>query len=324
MAGAASVVTVTLNPAIDQTISIPGFTAGEVNRVTASRTDAGGKGVNVASFLSDLGIPVVATGFLGRDNTGIFEQLFRGKGMEDGFIRVPGSTRVGIKIFDDHTGQTTDINFPGLEPAPAAVAQLLERVEGLAAAGRWFVLSGSVPAGLNPDIYARLMRVIRGRGGRIALDTSGQPLRCAMECKPDLAKPNVEELQQLVGRELPGPGDVREAALSLQRGGVGLVAISMGARGALFVDGETGLLARPPRVAVKSSVGAGDAMVSGMVYARLKGLGLEECARMATALGAYAVTRYGAGVDAGRVRAYGAEVVLETWEGGSQWPESSR
>lgn len=95
------VVTVTLNPAIDQTLSVPGFTAGQVNRVAESRSDAGGKGVNVASVLADLGVEVIATGFLGVENQGLFEAFFARKRIDDRFVRIAGSTRVGIKIVDD-------------------------------------------------------------------------------------------------------------------------------------------------------------------------------------------------------------------------------
>ncbi len=150
-----SVVTVTLNPAIDQTLSIPGFAAGRVNRVAESRSHAGGKGVNVACFLADLGvepgIEVIATGFLGTENEEIFAETFAQKGITDRFVRLPGSTRVGIKIVDG--AETTDINFPGLTPTEEDLEKLFQAMAGLAEPGRWFVLSGSVPAGVP---YGRL------------------------------------------------------------------------------------------------------------------------------------------------------------------------
>src|SRR4051812_1333621 len=120
------VVTVTLNPAIDQTLTIPGFAAGRVNRVAESRSHAGGKGVNVACFLADLGVDVAATGFLGAENPGLFEAAFAAHGIADRFLRIPGSTRIGLKIVDDHA-ETTDINFPGLAPTREDLAELLSR-----------------------------------------------------------------------------------------------------------------------------------------------------------------------------------------------------
>jgi 1-phosphofructokinase len=291
------VVTVTLNPAIDQTLSIPGFAAGRVNRVAASRSDAGGKGVNVACVLADLGLDVVATGFLGSDNTVLFETLFEQKRIADRFVRIPGCTRVGLKIVDDETRQTTDINFPGLTPTTEAVAELLDQIASLATPGGWFVLSGSLPAGAPDGLYATLIDAIHDQGGGVVLDTSGRALREALASAPEVMKPNVDELSELAGRALDTPAAVRAAAESLLDRGVERVVVSMGAEGALFVDRDQALLARPPKVPVRSTVGAGDAMVAGIVFAMLHDLPLEDVARAATASGAYAVTRIGAGID---------------------------
>lgn len=284
-----SVVTVTLNPAVDQTLSIPGFAVGQVNRVEESRCDAGGKGVNVASVLADLGVEVTATGLLGADNAAPFESLFRRKRIEDRFVRIAGSTRVGIKIADGQ--RTTDINFPGLSPSEDDLAELRGRIADLAAPGRWFVLSGSVPPGVPSAIYAEMIDSIHGRGGYVALDTSGAALREALASRPELVKPNLDELSEVIGHR---PVDWRAAARSL---GVPRVVVSMGGDGAVFVDGEEALLARPPRVVVRSTVGAGDAMVAGLVYGMIHELPLEEAARFATASGACAVTRIGSGIE---------------------------
>ena len=291
------VVTVTLNPAIDQTLSIPGFAAGQVNRVVESRLHAGGKGVNVACVLADLGIDVAATGFLGSANPEIFEQTFRRKEIVDLFIRIEGATRTGIKIVDPSTQETTDVNFPGLTPKPSDVAELFDRISALAEPGRWFVLSGSVPAGMPEDVYASLIDPVHRKGGQVLLDTSGSPLRQALESRPDVMKPNADELSDLVGRSLDTPAAVCAAGASLLDRGVQRVVVSMGGEGAVFVERGCSLLARPPRVTVRSTVGAGDAMVAGIVAAMIQGLPLEETARRATAHGAYAVTRVGAGIE---------------------------
>lgn len=289
------VVTVTLNPAIDQTLSVPGFTAGQVNRVAESRSDPGGKGVNVASVLADLGVEAIATGFLGVENQRLFEAFFARKRIDDRFVRIAGSTRVGIKIVDDT--QTTDINFPGLSPRAEDIAELMERIASLAEPGRWFVLSGSVPPGVPDSIYAEMIELIRGRGGRVLLDTSGRPLRETLASRPEVMKPNVEELGELAGRPFQTVGDVRAAAEVLLELGVHRVVASMGGGGAVFVDRGRALVARPPNVAVRSTVGAGDAMVGGIISAMIEDRSLEEVARTATACGAYAVTGIGPGID---------------------------
>ncbi len=312
MSGPPQVVTVTLNPALDQTLRVPGFAAGRVNRVAASRTDPGGKGVNVACFLADLGQAVAATGFLGADNAGPFEELFERKGIVDGFLRLPGATRVGIKVVDEGAGGTTDLNFPGLVPGPDDLAALLGVMAELVEPGVWVVLSGSVPAGVPEDVYARLVEAVHRRGGQAVLDTSGPPLRAALAARPAAVKPNAEELAELAGRPLATIEEVRVAGAALLERGVGRVVVSMGAVGALFLEGGEAVLARPPRVTVESTAGAGDALVGGLVFAQLRDLPLAEAARIATGSGAYAVTRIGPGIpDLAAHRALIEQVEIE-------------
>jgi len=289
-------VTVTLNPAIDRTLSIRGFAVGKVNRVKDDQSDPGGKGVNVAAFLAHLGLRVTVTGFLGSENQELFFHFFNCNDIEDDFIRIGGATRVGLKIVDDETRQTTDINFSGPRVERHHIDSLFGRFERYAAPGLWHALGGSIPAGAPVEIYARLTELIHSLGGRVLLDTSGKPLRAALDSRPEVLKPNIDELSELVGRSLETPQAVREAAVSLLERGVQRVVVSMGGDGALFVDPDRALLARPPRVTVRSTVGAGDAMVAGILYAMIHEQSLEDVARMATACGAYAVTRIGPGM----------------------------
>ena len=314
------VITVTLNPAIDQTLSIPGFTVGQVNRVVESRADPGGKGVNVASCLSDLGVEVLATGFLGAENAALFESFFERKRITDRFVRLAGSTRVGLKIVDGQAGQTTDINFPGLSPTDQDLTEFLERIASLAVPGGWFVLSGSIPPGVPDGLYATLIESIHARGAHAVLDTSGRALRQGLEALPEVVKPNAEELGELVGRALDSPGAVLEAARSLLDRGIGRVVVSMGGSGAVFVENGQALLARPPRVTVRSTVGAGDAMVAGLVASLIEDQSLEETARTATACGTLAVTRVGSGIESlDEMRALRDQVEVE-WLGGREFP----
>jgi len=277
------IATLSLNPAIDQTARVSNFTAGRVNRVEWEQADAGGKGVNVASFLADAGLSVCATGFLGNGNAEPFIELFARKGIENRFVNLPGRTRVNVKIVDQVLDQVTDINFPGLSPAPADVLHLVESIDRMCAATDWFVLSGSLPVDVPSNTYADLVGHLKDLGKRVLLDASGEPFREAVSCKPDVIKPNIDELGELVGRPLEGEADVLKAARALIDTGVGLVAVSMGADGALFVEGGTALLATPPRITVASTVGAGDAMVAGILAGTLRGLDLAGRARLATA-----------------------------------------
>ena len=282
------IATLTLNPAIDRTVTIPGFTAGAVNRVEQTSDRAGGKGVNVAAALTESGHEVTALGFLGRDNAGIFDSFFAARGIEDRCLRLPGETRTGIKIVDPAHGQTTDINFPGLTPTSADLDVLRGQLAALT--GGWCVLAGSLPPGVPVGIYGEFIATLKANGVRTVLDASGEALREALKAAPDVIKPNVNELEALLGKTLPAEADVIAAARGLVAGGVKLVVVSRGAEGACFVTADEIVVARPPSVIVGSTVGAGDAMVAGIVSAQLRGLPLAECARLATAFSLAALT----------------------------------
>ena len=305
------VVTVTLNPAIDQTVTVSGFVPGRLHRAAECRFQAGGKGVNVASVLADFGVEVIATGFLGGENPDPFESLFARKDIDDQFLRIEGSTRIGIKIVDSRTNAKTDINLPGLAPRPEEVDALLDRVAALAGPGRWMVLSGSVPPGLPHNVYATMIDAIHAKGGRVALDTSGAALRTGVASRPEVMKPNMDQLGELTGRVLTTPGTIREAAESLLDRGVQLLAVTMGARGAVFVERGRAVLARPPQMRTRKTIGAGDAMVAAIVYSRMQGVPLDDLARAATAAGAHAVTRTDVGMDRDEHQKLMAQVEIE-------------
>ncbi len=289
------VVTVTINPAIDQTVSIPNFAAGIVNRVQTSQMDPGGKGINVASFLADFGQPATVTGFLGADNDDIFRRLFLQKAIEDRCVRIAGSTRIGVKISDMAQHRTTDINFPGQTPGPADVAALFDILKELAATHDWFVLSGSIPAGVSAGIYGEMVRTLAGK--KVLLDTSGEGFRQAVAAGPWLIKPNVDELGEFVGERLATTEAILQVARDLiRRYNIASVVVSMGKEGAIFVEGKETIWAVPPSVEVKSTVGAGDAMVAGTVAGKIRGLSLAECARLATAFSMTAISHIGSGL----------------------------
>ena len=289
------VVTVSINSAIDQTVIIPNFTAGAVNRVQSSQMDPGGKGINVASFLADFGQATTVTGFLGADNDEIFRRLFERKGIADHCVRIAGQTRIGIKISDEVLHQTTDINFPGETPNPTEIAQLFEILAALTATHQWFVLSGSIPRGVSADIYKQMVQVLKDK--KVVLDTSGEGFRQALAAGPWLIKPNVDELSEYAGKPLDSPAAILEQARALMgQYNIQSVVISMGKEGAIFVEGDETIWAIPPSVAVKSTVGAGDAMVAGIVAGKIQGLALAECARLATAFSMAAISHIGSGL----------------------------
>jgi 1-phosphofructokinase len=304
------VVAVTLSPAIDETLTIPGFAAGKVNRVASKMDHAGGKGVNVALVLSSFGLNVAATGFLGAENRSIFQDAFRKNGVDDLFIQIPGSTRLGLKIIDPENEETTDINQPGLTLDAGnleALSSLLLSVES-----EWVVLAGSIAPGTPLQYYRELVSKLAAQGKKVALDTSGSPLKLALESAPTVIKPNTQELQEITGQQILSPSDLLKSVRPILDLGVRLVVVSQGGNGAWFISKEEALLAKPPKVHVASTVGAGDAMVSGIVAAQIGGRSLENTARLATAFSAEAVSRVGAGISSiERIQDFEAQVGIE-------------
>lgn len=276
------IVTVTFNPAIDQTVFVERLVPGTVHRVTRSHHQAGGKGVNVATMLALGGARVAVSGFLGAANPRIFEQHFRLHGLRDDFVRVAGETRTGIKIVDAASGKNTDLNLPGAEPTAAQRDRLISTLRKHARPGVWFVLAGSLPAGVEPAFIGTLIRALRAAGAMIAVDSSGPALAAAVEAGVDLAKPNVHELAELLGRELTAFGDVLAAAQTLRREKIPQLVVSLGDEGALFLTPEAELIAGAPPVKVVSTVGAGDSMLAGFLQARRRGDSPADCARLAT------------------------------------------
>ena len=304
------VVTVTANPAVDQTVWIPGFRAGEVNRVRRQEVTAGGKGVNVAAFLAAFGIETLATGFLGTSNAGLFEDFLAERGIEERFVRVHGTTRTGVKIVDDEAGTTTDINFPGFDVPGERVSDLETFVASVTRPDGWIVLSGSLPPGAPADLYARLSAGAREAGMRVAVDTSGPPLAEAVRTTPDLLKPNREELEELAGRPLEDREALAGAARELVDAGISTVVVSLGGEGALFVRAGEAVFAAPPPVTVASTVGAGDAMVAGTIAGTLRDLPLAGVAALATATAATKIGRVGPYLDSAAAEAASKTVAV--------------
>lgn len=282
MSAPADIVTVTLNPAIDETVFFNEFIPGAVNRAVRHHRQPGGKGVNVSSLLAGYGVPSVATGFLGRENARLFDGLFRSGLIRDGFVRIDGETRTGIKIIDQAQRQTTDLNFAGAAPSIEDMDVLEQKILSLMGSRSWVVIGGRQPAGVSIDRYKLLLDAIQRSGANVAVDTSGEALEVAIGCGVDLIKPNLAELEEVLGRRLPDMASRVAAAAGLRNGGVSHVILSLGSEGALFLGPDGGCLAEAPPVEVVSTVGAGDAMLAGYLAGAVSGLDLKDRARLAT------------------------------------------
>lgn len=287
-------VTITLNPALDLTAALDELHPGEVNLVGEASLRAAGKGINVAMVLKDLGREVSLTGWLGEENQQAFVDLFAQKGLEDCFVRVPGSTRINVKV-SERSGRVTDLNLPGLAIAQDAILALDDVIETLARQGQWFVLAGSLPKGVDTALVARLITGLKARGKQVIFDCSGAALGVGIAAGPTLIKPNLEELSQWAGRPIRTLEEQAECARALQAQGVSQVVISNGAEGVVWFGEEEIWQARPPRMQVVSTVGAGDSLVAGLAHGLSLGWPMAQTLRLATAASALAVSQVAVG-----------------------------
>ena len=282
------VVTLTANPSLDRTLTLPGpLHRGGVARLAPSTTEPGGKGVNVARAVAAAGVDVLAVLPAATDDP--FVRALTAIGLPPAVVPVPSPVRTNYTLTEPD-GTTTKLNEPGAaldDDVRTALGSLLTTAAGTA---RWVALSGSLPKGTPVDWYAQLVRQLRATGVRIAVDTSEAPLLALLaagpEAAPDLLKPNTEELAQLAGTTeaalLADPTAVRAAVADLHRRGVAEVLLTLGAGGAMLSTAAGCWSATPPPTTVRSTVGAGDSSLAGYVLADLAGAPPEQ--RLATAV----------------------------------------
>lgn len=287
------IITVTLNPALDKTLYIDGFSEGMVNRTSKMRMDIGGKGINVSKVLRNLGIKSVCTGFLGRNLKDYFIDGLNQISIDTNFTNVKDDTRTNIKIVDEQSGKNTDINESGPSVTEAELNEFTKTFENVCSKGDIVVLSGGVSPSVPKDIYRKLIELAKNKGAVTILDADGELLREGLNAKPDIIKPNEHELGALFNKEFESKEELIEAANKLREDKVSKILISMGASGALYIT-ENGIYSvKGLKVPVKSTVGAGDSMVAAMVYSIINGYDDLETLKFATACGAATVTLEG-------------------------------
>lgn len=278
--------TVTLNPALDKTVEIPGMALDTVNRVTSMRTDPGGKGINVSKVIAKLGGESCAVGILGGESGRTLLAALEREGLRTHFRFVEGQTRTNLKIIDRALHTNTDINEPGLTVSPADLDALLRDLLGMVHEGDIVVLAGSLPQGAPQDTYRVWTAACREKGARVCLDADGVLLAEGLKAAPYLIKPNEDELSRLVGHRLTDTDELIAEGRRLLKGGVTRVVISLGERGALYLRGNEVLYAEGLSVPVGSTVGAGDSVVAALAYADSLDMSDEDAVRLSTATGA--------------------------------------
>lgn len=274
---------ISLNPSIDRTVHVEHFTPGGLNRVLKAHSVAAGKGINVALAASALGVDAECIGFMHEEGSKLFEKRLMVNSTAYNFVWCEGAVRTNVKVFDESKNEITEINESGEPVSEAQLKQMTDLVALHAENTDYLVLSGSLPPGCPAEYYRTLIETVEGLGCRCILDADGEPMRYGLESRPFMIKPNRAELERMAGRELTTLQDVRAAAMKYIDQGVAVVAVSLGADGALITDGDETLFAPKLTLELKSTVGAGDSMVAGLACGFIGDNELEEAFRMGVA-----------------------------------------
>lgn len=293
------IITVTLNAALDKTLEVPNFTPGRRHRTVDQRTMPGGKGVNVARALRLLGQPVIVTGLAGgATGTRIVDGL-NDEAILNGFIRVREESRTNTAVLDPTTGLHTEINERGPSVSPRELDLFREKLLYLAKGASICVFAGSLPRGVQPDIYASLIREVRKLGVTTILDTEGESLRLGVRAEPHLVTPNEIEAEELVGHEFNDVDDRAQAVAEICRVGASeaIMTVPDGCYAQVNEDGSPVIYrVRVPPQEARSRIGSGDAFLAGYVAAQYSGRSPLESLRFGVACGAESTQHIGAGI----------------------------
>jgi 1-phosphofructokinase family hexose kinase len=308
------IVTVTVNAALDRTLTVPVFQIGFRHRSSEVMTLAGGKGINVARALKGLDVPVVATGLAGgRTGTRLVEELTSEAILND-FVRIAGESRTSTAVADPTSGTYTEINEWGPEVTEAELETLVEKVHYLSRGADFVVLAGSLPRKVSTSFYGDAIRDLARRDVRVVLDSEGDPLRYGVEAGPFLVSPNQTEAEQLVGQELEDDDDFLMALEAISEMGPRSVVITLenGCFALLRFGRKTRRIrAFAPHVEPVSKVGSGDVLVAQFLAALVDEKAPEDALRLAVAAGAASVLELGAGrFDSQLAAAYAGDVEL--------------
>lgn len=289
------IATFTLNPAYDLVGYCPKIELGDVNLVTTTGLLPAGKGINVAKVLCDLGNQLTVGGFLGTTNYDGFESLFTELNIDNRFQLVEGRTRINVKL-TEQSSDVTDLNFSGFSVSTQDWQQFVDQSIEWLAEFNMIVISGSLPEGISLDEFTSWIIKVKAICPKIIFDSSRAALEAGLKAKPWLIKPNDKELEMLVGHSLPTLNDIKKAAISLVEQGIDNVVVSLGSKGALWVNKDEAWLAKPPKCEVISTVGAGDSMVAGIVHGLLSNNSVKDILVFASAVAALSVSQPGVGI----------------------------
>ncbi len=287
------IATVTLNPSLDKTVTVHGLVIEETNRWTTFRRDPGGKGINVSRVIHELGGNTIAYSFSGGVDGQIMKRLLRRKKMPFDFVAVRQPTRSNFIITDLKTHHQTRIDAPGPRISATELQRLKDKIRKTQPKPDFIVFAGSVPPGISDDIYRELIEEAKSQGIKTALDSDGIWLTEGIKAKPYLIKPNVHETEELLEVELKDERAIIRAVKRFLDQGIGVAVISRGRGGLIAGTKEKIVKAVPPEVKTRSTVGAGDSALAGLVLKLSQEATLEETCRLAAAAGTAATLTHG-------------------------------
>lgn len=300
--------TLTPNPSIDHSLTIPQIRFNSVLRSQKVRLDLGGKGFNISRSLMQFGTDSIAIAWVGGGTGKMLADGLQSLGIQTDFVWVEHDTRTNTRIDEEQGDWYIKVNEPGPPITESDIEQLFQKVEGYAKKDDIWVLSGSLPPDVPDEFYADLIKLIKSRGVKVYLDTNGPALRYGCQAGPYLVKPNAKEAESIVGFDVQDREDAKRAALPFLRMGIDYLAITMGAEGLLFATQREMIHAKPPKIKVKNESGAGDSLLAGLIYAQIREWEPVEVARWAVATGAAASETEGVSeFDVRRVQ----EILLE-------------
>lgn len=283
------VLTVTLNPCVDYLLRVEKFTPNDTNRVLVCEKDAGGKGLNTSRVFAHLGGITIATGFLGGPTAAFIRHVMDLEGVLDGFVQVEGETRSNFSVEDESEQPPTTFNQRGPTISTDEWNRLVGKVDTLAPKATWVSFGGSLPPGIAQDAFYQLSMIAKKHGRKVVLDADGAVLAEGLKANPDFIKPNSAEAGRLLGRTIDSDDDVIKATTELYErlgGGERYVVISRGAKGAVMTCQSGTYLGLSPQVHPKSTIGSGDSMIAGMLWALGEGKSDDEALRWGLAAGA--------------------------------------
>jgi 1-phosphofructokinase family hexose kinase len=293
------ILSITLNPCIDHALFVDELKPHDSNRVVRVERDAGGKGINLSRVVAELGGTSVATGLLGGGTGNYIRHVLDQQGAVHRFLQIEGETRVNFSVEDETDQPPTSFNERGPTISAAELSEFRKLLPELVYAARWIAVGGSMPPGVPKEFYAELVGFARENGIKILVDADGEAMVHALGACPDLVKPNADEASRLLGREIDtleqAVDAVQELRTRMEREALGtpIAIISRGDKGAVLACAEGVFNGLPPKVDVRSTIGSGDSLLGGFLWALEEGRSIEDAFRLGIACGAATATTSG-------------------------------